>query len=411
MFSQTIKENINVAIRAITSQGLRTVLTVGIIAIGITALVGILTAIDAIKEKFKNDFALLGANTFSISRYERIRFDSGERKKVEPILYSQAQDFKEYYRADGIVSISANASGASTLKYESKKTDPNVRIIGVDENYIATTGFIIEKGRNFNKNDIENSANTVIIGKDIAVKLFEGKSNPIGKEIRAGSAKYIVIGVLQSKGSSFGISNDNQVLATISNIKANYLPANNSYSISVMVSDAGNIKNAISEATGTLRNIRKDRPGQESSFSIIQADSLSNVVLEQLSKITFIATIIAIITLLGAAIGLMNIMLVSVTERTKEIGTRKSLGASSDLIRQQFLIESIVIGQMGGVVGIVLGIAVGNAISSVVGGGFIVPWAWMLISVAVCFVVGIVSGYYPAKKAAALDPIEALRYE
>ena len=411
MLNQTVRENINVALRAISTQGLRTVLTVGIIAIGITALVGILTAIDAIQEKFKSDFALLGANTFSISRYERIRFNGGERKQVEPILYSQAMDFKEFYDYPAAVSISAVASGSATLKYESEKTNPNVRIIGCDENYLKTTGYLIEKGRNFNKNDIENSSNTIIVGKDIVDKLFTSKIDPIGKEIRAGSAKYIIVGVLESKGSSFGINNDNQVLAPLSNIKANYLPSNYSYNMNVMVDDAATLNNAISEATGTLRNVRKDRPGQVSSFSITQADSLSNIVIEQLSAISIIATIIAIITLLSAAIGLMNIMLVSVTERTKEIGTRKALGASADLIRKQFLIESVVIGQMGGIVGIILGIAVGNAISGIVGGGFIVPWTWMIVSVIVCLIVGVASGYYPAKKAAGLDPIEALRYE
>ncbi len=405
-------ENFKVAFRSIKSQRLRTALTVLIIAIGIMALVGILTAIDAIKGKLKDDFAMMGANTFSIS-YRNLRLNrSDERKENRMITYREAQAIKERFNNEiGFVSVNQTASGAATLKYKSKKTNPNVRIIAADDNYLATTGYEIEKGRNITITDVQLANNVILVGQDIVDALFDGGEDPIGKEIRAGAGVYQIIGVLKSKGNSIGFSGDNQALVPISNLRLNYGLDNNSYNISIMVHNTMNLDPAISEATGLFRIIRKDRPGQEASFAIRKSDQIASFVIEQLSAISIIATAIGIITLLGAAIGLMNIMLVSVKERTKEIGTRKAIGATATLIRNQFLVESIVIGQLGGLVGIILGIIIGNLVSKFVGGGFIIPWDWITGGVVLCLIVGVLSGYYPAKQAAALDPIDALRYE
>ena len=412
IFSHTNRENIKVALRAIRSQRLRTGITITIIAIGIFALVGILTALDAFEAKFREDFSLLGANTFSIQRYAMIRVNNEKRQNNPVISYYHALDFKEAYDFPATVAVSSVATGIATLKYQSEKTNPNVRVIGCDENYLKTTGYSIALGRNFNRLDMEMLSNNIILGQDVVDKLFpDGNTSPIGRHIRLGAARYTVVGTLQSKGSSMGFSGDNQVLIPLSNMKANYASQWTSYSIQVMVHDAGQMEDAIGEATGTFRIVRGDPPGRTSSFVISKSDSLSEMVIEQLSVISVIGTIIGIVTLLGAAVGLMNIMLVSVTERTKEIGTRKALGASADVIRRQFLIESVVIGQLGGLLGIVLGILGGNAIAAYAGGSFIIPWVWMIVGVVICLVVGVVSGLYPASKAAELDPIEALRYE
>ncbi len=409
---RTSTENIKLAFRSVRSQKLRTILTVLIIAIGIMALVGILTAIDALQAKLKEDFAMMGSNTFSIS-HRNVRIQrSDERKVNRNISYQEAQALKERFGNNiGVVSISQVATGAATLKYKSEKTNPNVRIIGGDENYLGTTGYNVAEGRNITKTDVNLASNVVVIGQDIVDALFKGAESPIGSEIRVGSGIYRVIGILESKGSSIGFSGDNQCIIPLSNLRVNYGLDNRSYNLNVMVRSTEFLEAAVAEATGLFRIIRKDPPGKESTFSISKSDQIASFVIDQLSFISIIATAIGLITLFGAAIGLMNIMLVSVKERTKEIGTRKAIGATAKLIRNQFLIESIVIGQLGGIVGILLGVAIGNTISWYVESGFIMPWKWISFGIVLCFGVGVASGYYPAKQAAALDPIDALRYE
>ncbi len=407
-----VKENINVAFRSVRTQVLRTSLTISIIAIGITALVGILTSIDAIESKITSDFSRLGANTFSVmSKSSRGRHQGKTQKTYPRIDYYQATAFKDQYHYPATVSVSSRVSFNSTLKYEGKKTNPNVAVLGGDESYLKTTGYDLEVGRNFSINDVDQGYNVVLLGTDIIDKIFSESENPLGKQVYIGAAKFTLIGILKSKGNSMGFSGDNQAIIPIGYAQRNLESENTRYSINVMTNNPKDMDNAIGEATGLMRKVRKDPIGKEDSFRVRRSESLAKELLENLSTVTIAASVIGAITLIGAAIGLMNIMLVSVTERTKEIGLRKSLGASSKTILGQFLIEAIVIGQLGGYLGIILGIIIGNVTASIVGTSFIIPWDWMIIGVVLCVIIGILSGIYPARKASKLDPIEALRHE
>jgi putative ABC transport system permease protein len=409
-----IRENIKISIESIKSHFLRTTLTVLIIAFGIMALVGILTSIDAIKYKFTEEFSMMGANTFSINN-RGLRIHMGG-KSIRPrdnriISWDDAKSFKERYDVDAWVSLFIDGTWTATVKYETEKSHPNVNVKGVDEAYIFTSGENIAKGRNFTDHDIQYGQHLAIIGSEIVSTLFKNNEDPIGKIISVGPGKYKVIGILEEKGSSFGFSGDRSIWIPISNVRQYFSRPNMNYRINVLPKNNTDLTAAIGEATGLFRIIRQDQLGDLDSFAIIKSDNLSNMLLTNLQFISFAAIFIGGITLAGAAIGLMNIMLVSVTERTREIGIRKALGATSKLIKTQFLIESIVISQIGGIVGIIFGVTIGNIVSAQIGSAFIIPWLWIIGGIVLCVGVALLSGILPANKAAKLDPIESLRYE
>lgn len=407
----SFRENVSIALQSIAGNRLRTSLTSLIIAIGIMALVGILTAVEGIKQFTNDAFSNLGANSFTIRNVgSGIRFGGGRRKVYPSIRYDQAVRFREKFSLPVITAINLNVSGTAVAKYASNKTNPNVNITGSNENYIHTNGYKIALGRNFSDTELEHGANVVIIGEEVRDKLFK-KEDPINKSIFVGSNKFRVIGVFASKGSGMGGGGDRLCLIPILKAKQISTAANPSFSIAVMVNGPEALDASVGEATSMFRNIRGLNVAAPDNFEIVRSDSIQQQLSGQITGMTVAGFGIGIITLLGAAIGLMNIMLVSVTERTREIGVRKAIGATPAVIRKQFLIEAVVICIIGGIGGMVLGMAIGNLIAVGISGKFVIPWIWLLSAFALCTFIGLASGFYPAKKASNLDPVEALRYE
>ena len=408
-------EILSMAFQNIRSNMLRSVLTLLIIAFGIMALVGILTAIDAIAYSLNDNFSGLGANSFSIDRkWEEVRSSrSGRRQKIgDPIKFNQAMEFKESFEFPAKVSVSFYASSLATVKAGSKKTNPNIGMVGVDDHYFEVKGMDIAHGRNFSLAEVLDGHAKAVIGMDIVQSLFKNKpEKALNQVISVGNQRYRVIGVLASKGASMGNSSDRAVYAPLTNVRAQYGNENTSYDLIVAVQNALDMDAAKSEATGLFRQIRGLRPAQAEDFEIFTSDGLVAILKENTTTLRLATIAIGLMTLLGAAIGLMNIMLVSVTERTREIGIYTALGATRRNILIQFLAEAVVICQIGGITGIFLGILVGNIVTPLLGGSFLIPWGWMLLGLTLCMVVGVVSGFYPAMKASRLDPIEALRYE
>lgn len=406
------RENIRIALDSIKGQLLRTILTILIIAIGITALVGILTLVGALENTISGDFASMGSNTFSIRQYEFSTVNNGQREKINPIIsYRNVKEFNETFSFPfSKTSIAFTGTRKAEVKYESKKTDPEVAVLGVNENYLENTGTKIDKGRNFTIFDINNNNHVCIIGSDFKKELFKNVS-PIGKTISIRGVKFKVIGILESKGATFRNNQDLRVLIPLQVGRSIFTLPNINYNLNIKVDDKQFMEGAQDHAILTFRNIRGLSPVEENNFGLERSDDLINRIASITSYLYYAAWIISIITIFGSSIALMNIMLVSVTERTREIGVRKALGAKKSTIAEQFFMETIIIGQLGGVIGIILGIAIGGGIATLASFTFSTPWIAIISAATISFIIAVISGLYPAIKAAKQDPIESLRYE
>jgi putative ABC transport system permease protein len=428
-----IRDVLSLSFRTVRSNKLRTGITVAIIAFGIMALVGINTAIDAMKQKFTESFASMGSNGFTI-HYKDFQFfgnnsqvtkekKGAKKEKISdskiPITKDQAELFKKNYIFPSKVSINLRGGNNNIVSLGSSKTNPTVQVNGGDEHYAELNGYNLNAGRSLNDLDVESGRNVCLIGSDLVTKFFGGNpERAIEKIIKVNGLPFRVIGTMESKGSSIGRSMDNVIITSYNNVRRFFVSGSvnqfnpaPSFNIQVKVPDVGQMNLAIGEAEGVFRPIRRINTTDASNFVIDKSDRFVEELLSNLSLITLCAVVIGVITLIGAAVGLMNIVLVSVTERTKEIGLVKAIGGKKASIRQQFLYESIMISLLGAVFGSFLGILIGNVFSLVLNTGFVFPWAWLFWGVFLCTIVGILAGLYPSLKASRMNPIQALRYE
>lgn len=408
-------ETIRQALSALRANWVRSLLTLMIIAFGIMAVIGMITAINSAIYSLNDNFTTLGANSIEIRAKNanlRGRRNGRSEKRADPITYQQALAFDELYSRTGIVAFEMQISGSGVVSGNGKETNPVVDVVGADEDYVRVKAFDLAKGRSFSSIEVERGSMVAVIGKDIVKTLFDGKNErAIGKTVSVGPLRLEVIGVFKSKGQSQSDGADKMILMPIQTGRRAYGTTKTQYYVYIALPTAADIDQAVSAATGAMRVVRQLKATQDNDFEIVTSDSL----IEDLRENTFMlqvgAMAIGAMTLFGAAIGLMNIMLVSVTERTREIGIAKALGASRSSIMYQFLTEAMVITQVGGVFGIIIGIFVGNMLILITGGSFVVPWNWVIGSFFVCLFTGLFSGLYPAFKASRLDPIESLRYE
>ena len=425
----TIQDSFVLAWRTVKGNKLRTGITVAIIAFGIMALIGIITAISAMNQSLKENFSFMGANAFSV-RYKEInarmggpnnddefaKSKKGQKEKKsnlgKPIRVEEATYFKDHFGfSRALVSISRRGSGNNELHYKDKKTNPQVSLMGGDENYLAVNGYSLTAGRNLNNVDIESGRNVCMIGSNVAAKLFPSKPEScVDKIILLQSKPYRVIGLLKSKGSSAMMRQDDIAITSVKNVRQ-YENANPSYAIGIMVNNVTELDPAIGETTEQMRKARRLIPTEADNFVIDKSDKFAEMFIGFLAGISGAAGAIGMITLIGAAIGLMNIMLVAVSERTREVGLIKAIGGKKKDVRRQFLFESVCISLLGAIFGIILGVGVGNIFSLVLNTGFVIPWFWVITGIIICSIVGLAAGIYPAMKAASLNPINALRYE
>lgn len=409
-----LRQNISIAQQSIKGQLLRTILTIIIIAIGITALVGILSSVNALSSTLSNGFSGIGTNTFYIQRYAQTfqRRGGNKRTVVNPIItYREVKEFEELYDpAYTQVGLSFQATSAAEVKSEDRKTKPNVIVAGVNEHYAENAGIKLGEGRMFSSLDIKNKSKVCIIGSDMEEELFQG-FNPIGKTLSIRGNKFTVVGILEAKGSTFGNNVDLRVLIPIDVARGIYTSPNINYDLSVKVFDQNLMDTAKDQALVLMRNIRGLSPVESTNFGVIQSDQLMSQLDDLKGILNFAAIIISVITIFGSSIALMNIMLVSVTERTREIGVRKALGAKRSTISWQFFIETFLISQYGSFLGILLGMLIGFLVSSGFEIPFEIPWTAIIWATITSIAIAIASGLIPAIKAARLDPIESLRYE
>jgi putative ABC transport system permease protein len=409
-----MNEIFSMSIQALRTNKLRALLTVLGVVVGIFSIVVIMTIITMLQKSIENGVSQLNKNTFQIQKYPANGGGGpGWRSK-----YANRKDLtlEEYYRLEDAMKGQVLYMGAEqwqfgkTVKFGNKETNPNIQIAGETLGGVRTNNWNVDYGRDFMQSDIDRSTYVCLIGKDIVEKLFTNL-NPVGQEIKVDGHPLRVIGVLEEQPQMFGSGRDNYIVMPITTFQSFYGKYSYSVNIMIMSKSKEDYDDVIESAIGRLRAIRKDMPGKDNSFEIFSNESIISQINNITAGVRIGALVVSIIALLAAGVGIMNIMLVSVTERTREIGIRKAIGAKKYNILNQFLLEAVILCLIGGIIGIVLGVGIGNLAGGLLNAQAAIPYNWVIIGLSLCVFVGIIFGTYPAYKAANLDPIEALRYE
>jgi putative ABC transport system permease protein len=412
-FLQEVRESFAMALSAIRTNKLRSILTLLGIAVGVFSIIGVMTAMGVLVNSIETGMTFLGANTFQVQRMPNM-MTGGPKERMKYFLrkritYDQIMKVKESATLATAVGMFCYLDAQKVVvAQDGKKTNLNVSVSGRDIESFLANNWIIEEGRLFSPVEINSGTPVAILGADVVKKIFP-KVYPIGQIIRVDGHRYTVIGTVQSKGSVLGGDNENFVLIPISTF-FNFYSKDQEFSFKVQT-DATSMEDCIEQVTGILRAARHVPPGAEDDFSVTSNDSMISQFNDFTKYLRLGIIIVSSIALLAAGVGIMNIMLVSVTERTREIGIRKSVGARKMNIMTQFVMEAILLSEIGGIFGIALGILGGNLLALTLGAPPVIPYEWVLIGFLSCSLVGITFGVYPAWKAANLDPIESLRYE
>ena len=406
-----LKESFWMAIEAIRQNKLRSILTLLGISIGVFSVIGVMTAIRTLESSVESGLNVFAVNTFVIQKYPEISFGEERRKhrNRKNIDYDLYKKLKDRATLPVLVSVSER-SQVRNVKYKDKIVKNYVELFGGDEGSIRTFKTYIGDGRNIAPDDVRYARNVCVLGMDVVDKLFPFE-NPISKKIQIEGLNYYVVGVAERQGEAFGQSQDNYIAIPITSYLQKFSSKWTTLSINVEAASEKDYDKTREEAIGIMRTIRKVKPGEENDFEIITSGEMIETLSGFTSGIKLFALAVSIIALVVAGIGIMNIMLVSVTERIKEIGIRKAIGATKQDILTQFLMEAVFLSEFGGVVGIILGISAGNIVSIFFNIPAVIPFDWAIIGLVVCSVIGIGFGIYPAWKAAQLDPIESLRFE
>jgi putative ABC transport system permease protein len=405
-------EILRIAFSSIGVNKLRSVLTMLGITIGVFSVIGVMTTVTALRSSIETGLSFLGTNFFQIGKYPTGLSGGSNRRQIEmrrDITLQQAMRYQQLMEGTADV-VCLKVYDVAQAVYNDRKTTPDVTLVGSNEYFINANQYSIELGRNFQPEDIELGRPVVVIGQDIVKKLFPSE-NPLGKTIKMKERTYVVIGTFADKGTSFGQSQDNWAMIPITRFFGDLGAARRSVNIATEAPNHLVYNDMMDKGVTAMRIVRGLKPEDENDFELYSNESLLTAFAKVADVITAGSFVISGIALLAAGVGIMNIMLVSVTERTKEIGIRKSIGARKHSILTQFLIEAVTISIAGGVLGIALGVIVGDVLAMLMKASAVFPWDWAFLGLLVCSGIGIGFGFYPAWKAASLDPIEALRYE